>query len=215
MVNNLRSLLSWHDCDPRYVMPDCKMRLAVLYLPLLAILMESLPLLYNWNIDSKNKYFELNDSLLMNETLTSANQYLFSDSLLSGRKNGLNAEVTRHLLISFLWVVKNIGKTIFMQWLSDRSHVQIVQLLLILDITTACFEYQGKTEITKRYHQNLIKGNDFKFKLEDVILGMFSNILSYPCLKFFKKLNTSKIIRCWSSVMVPLFSVQFFQSGPT
>lgn len=52
MVDTLRNLLAAHDCDPRYSNPDTKGRVAALYLPLLAIVMDSLPILYYTSSES-------------------------------------------------------------------------------------------------------------------------------------------------------------------
>lgn len=44
-----------HDSDVRYAEPECKARVAALYLPLLLIVMDMLPQLYSWNNDLKSK----------------------------------------------------------------------------------------------------------------------------------------------------------------
>lgn len=45
MVHNL---LSSHDSDPRYADPQVKARVAMLYLPLIGVIMESVPQLYDF-----------------------------------------------------------------------------------------------------------------------------------------------------------------------
>lgn len=45
MVHNL---LSSHDSDPRYSDPQIKARVAMLYLPLIGIIMETVPQLYDF-----------------------------------------------------------------------------------------------------------------------------------------------------------------------
>jgi dedicator of cytokinesis protein 6/7/8 len=41
-VNMIRNLMTCHDCDPRYADPECRARVAALYLPLLGIVMDAL-----------------------------------------------------------------------------------------------------------------------------------------------------------------------------
>ncbi|PSN35267.1 Dedicator of cytokinesis protein 7 [Blattella germanica] len=43
VVNLVRNLMTCHDCDPRYAEPECRARVAALYLPLLGIIMDTLP----------------------------------------------------------------------------------------------------------------------------------------------------------------------------
>lgn len=45
MVHNL---LSSHDSDPRYADPQVKARVAMLYLPLIGVIMETVPQLYDF-----------------------------------------------------------------------------------------------------------------------------------------------------------------------
>lgn len=45
MVHNL---LSSHDSDPRYSDPQVKARVAMLYLPLIGVIMETVPQLYDF-----------------------------------------------------------------------------------------------------------------------------------------------------------------------
>lgn len=55
-VETVRSLLSWHDGDPRYQSPEARRRVAALYLPLLSIAMDVLPLLYHWGSERNDRY---------------------------------------------------------------------------------------------------------------------------------------------------------------
>lgn len=46
----------------RYVAPEYKMRVAALYIPLLTITMDSLPLLYHWQVDHRwDRFFTSED----------------------------------------------------------------------------------------------------------------------------------------------------------
>ena len=48
VVNVVHNLLSSHDSDPRYADPEVKARVALLYLPLIGIVMEALPQLHDF-----------------------------------------------------------------------------------------------------------------------------------------------------------------------
>lgn len=49
VVSVVHNLLSSHDSDPRYADPEVKARVAMLYLPLIGIVMETLPQLYDFS----------------------------------------------------------------------------------------------------------------------------------------------------------------------
>lgn len=73
VVDTVRFLLSWHDGDPRYSSPDAKQRVAALYLPLLSIAMDVLPILHYFSSD-KTQYTN-NDDLApsnINQTVAMA-----------------------------------------------------------------------------------------------------------------------------------------------
>ena len=52
-VNSIRCLLTSHDVDIRYQDPDIRSRVANLYLPLIAIIIDNLPKLYSWSSDGE------------------------------------------------------------------------------------------------------------------------------------------------------------------
>ena len=47
-VSAIHSLLSSHDLDPRCVKPEVKVKIAALYLPLVGIILDALPQLYDF-----------------------------------------------------------------------------------------------------------------------------------------------------------------------
>lgn len=53
VVSVVHNLLSSHDSDPRYADPEVKARVAMLYLPLIGIVMETLPQLHDFTGGSK------------------------------------------------------------------------------------------------------------------------------------------------------------------
>lgn len=52
-ANLVRNLLTSHDWDNRYADANCKARVATLYLPLVSVLLDGLPHLYDWNSEVK------------------------------------------------------------------------------------------------------------------------------------------------------------------
>lgn len=58
VVSVVHNLLSSHDSDPRYADPEVKARVAMLYLPLIGIVMETLPQLHDFTGEDQKQYFE-------------------------------------------------------------------------------------------------------------------------------------------------------------
>jgi hypothetical protein len=55
VVNLVRNLMTCHDCDPRCAEPECRARVAVLYLPLLGITMDALPQLHGYQMETRGQ----------------------------------------------------------------------------------------------------------------------------------------------------------------
>ncbi|XP_071439283.1 dedicator of cytokinesis protein 7 [Hetaerina americana] len=190
-VNIIRNLMTSHDCDPRYSEPQCKARVAALYLPLIGIVMDSLAQLYCFHTENKGRMLlaqgqddmdqqnGINQSVAMAIAGTSmfgtktsgAESY---DPFKQARKFALGSETTRNLLICFLWVVKNVDKNVLKLWWTELPLSRIHQLLEVLNICISCFEYKGKKAIQRCAQQNFRKTSDIKSRLEDVILGQGS-----------------------------------------
>lgn len=58
VVSVVHNLLSSHDSDPRYADPEVKARVAMLYLPLIGIVMETLPQLHDFTGKDYEQCFE-------------------------------------------------------------------------------------------------------------------------------------------------------------
>lgn len=58
VVSVVHNLLSSHDSDPRYADPEVKARVAMLYLPLIGIVMETLPQLHDFTGKDQQQYLE-------------------------------------------------------------------------------------------------------------------------------------------------------------
>ncbi|KAG8238879.1 hypothetical protein J437_LFUL018440, partial [Ladona fulva] len=190
-VNIIRNLMTCHDCDPRYSEQQCKARVAALYLPLIGIVMDSLPQLYAWNSDYRGRtllgqgHDEMDAQTSINQSVAMAiaGSSMFGnktngaeayDPFKQPRKSALSSETSRNLLMCFLWVIKNIDKNVLKLWWADMPLTRIHQLLEVLNICISCFEYKGKKAIKRCAQQNFRKTSDIKSRLEDVILGQGS-----------------------------------------
>lgn len=190
IVNIIRNLMTSHDSDVRYAEPECKARVAALYLPLLLIVMDMLPQLYSWNNDLKSRSLLKNNA--DNEQTSGIHQSVamaIAGTSMFGIKNSspdtykfaqtprkctLSNETTQNLLICFLWVIKNMDKELLRKWWVDWSTLRLRQLLEMLNICIACFEYRGKQIRKSSSQQTFNKTMDIKSRLEDVILGQGS-----------------------------------------
>ncbi|XP_066997234.1 dedicator of cytokinesis protein 7 [Anabrus simplex] len=191
VVNLVRNLMTSHDCDPRFAEPECKARVAALYLPLLGIAMDSLPQLYGYHLESRGRMLlspgmdnidtqngiDHSVAMAIAGTTVMNNKSCGTDSpqqFLQSWKSGLSNDTTRNLLICFLWVIKNVDKNILKQWWMELPSQRLHQLLEVLYICISCFEYKGKKAIKRCSQQIFRKTTDIKSRLEDVILGQGS-----------------------------------------
>lgn len=70
-----------------------------------------------------------------------------SVSVLSSSQQGksiatLAADTSRHLLVCFLWVMKNADGNLIQRWTIDMPPSQLNKLLELLTICISCFEYR-------------------------------------------------------------------------
>ena len=211
-VNLIRALMTSHDWDCRYSEPEVKSRIASLYLPLIAIVLDALPQLYDWksedvfrndsrnstlsntlkrNSDEKRRPIVLNSNSELDELTASPLNSPLNQSVamaIAGtgvfarseeesyepRRWPLREDTTKHLLICFLWVLKNANQTVLYRYLSEMPFHRIYQLLEVLKISVSCFEYKGLKAIKKASLMIFKKPYDLKSKLEDAILGLGS-----------------------------------------
>uniref|UniRef100_A0A8C5AWY2 Dedicator of cytokinesis 7 n=1 Tax=Gadus morhua TaxID=8049 RepID=A0A8C5AWY2_GADMO len=200
VVNVVHNLLSSHDSDPRYADPEVKARVALLYLPLIGIVMEALPQLHDFTGSgfkelgaSRRSGEEADGDALISQTVamaiagTSAAPpmsrcvYPLTHSSSSssppsppqtGRQHGtFSAESSRSLLICLLWVLKNADEMVLQKWFTDLSVSQLNRLLDLLYLCVSCFEYKGKKAFERMNSLTFKKSKDMKAKLEEAILG--------------------------------------------
>ncbi|XP_063283928.1 dedicator of cytokinesis protein 7 isoform X8 [Pelobates fuscus] len=190
VINMVHNLLSTHDSDPRYADPEVKARVAMLYLPLIGIVMETVPQLYDFT-ENNNQRGRPNCSStdddgdggsMISQTVamaiagTSVPQLARPSSFLltsnSTRQHAtFSAESSRCLLICLLWVLKNADETVLQKWFTDLSILQLNRLLDLLYLCVSCFEYKGKKAFERMNSLTFKKSKDMRAKLEEAILG--------------------------------------------
>uniref|UniRef100_A0A8C9VZX3 Dedicator of cytokinesis 7 n=1 Tax=Scleropages formosus TaxID=113540 RepID=A0A8C9VZX3_SCLFO len=187
-ISVVHNLLSSHDSDPRYADSEVKARVAMLYLPLIGIVMETLPQLYdftgNWGRPGGCgvEDHEAEGNSMISQTVamaiagTSVPQMSRPSSFLlnpqTTRQHGsFSAESSRSLLICLLWVLKNADDMVLQKWFTDLSVSQLNRLLDMLYLCVSCFEYKGKKAFERMNSLTFKKSKDMKAKLEEAILG--------------------------------------------
>uniref|UniRef100_A0A8C5CGL4 Dedicator of cytokinesis protein 7-like n=1 Tax=Gadus morhua TaxID=8049 RepID=A0A8C5CGL4_GADMO len=182
-ISAVHSLLCSHDADPRYTDPQVRAHIAQLYLPLILIVMETLPQLHDftgqprdiwmWIFKSYNGS-TINQSVAMaiaGSPLPHAKTNAFALPTAGRQSSSLSAECSRTLLVCFLWVLKNADAGLLEQWVSDLSVMQINRLLDLLHLSVSCFEYRGKKALERINSLTFKKSQDMKARLEEAILG--------------------------------------------
>ncbi|KAK7889917.1 hypothetical protein WMY93_025477 [Mugilogobius chulae] len=191
VVNVVHNLLSSHDSDPRYADLEVKARVAMLYLPLIGIVMEALPQLHDFTeshnqwgrpgappgavVSSTGEEVEgeaniISQTVAMAIAGTSAATPMSRPSsfLLNSqtpRQHGsFSAESSRSLLICLLWVLKNADELVLQKWFTDLSVTQLNRLLDLLYLCVSCFEYKAHVVFTMQGKKAFERMNSLTFK---------------------------------------------------
>uniref|UniRef100_A0A673WXC0 Dedicator of cytokinesis 6 n=1 Tax=Salmo trutta TaxID=8032 RepID=A0A673WXC0_SALTR len=182
-ISAVHSLMCSHDADPRYTDPQVRTHIAQLYLPLIPIVMDTLPQLHDFTDTSAARGRHApamqddgdpdNGTISQSVAMAIAGSPLPRSSLSqAGRQcSSLSAECSRTLLVSFLWVLKNADAALLESWVSDLSVMQINRLLDLLHLSVSCFEYKGKKALERINSLTFKKSQDMKARLEEAILG--------------------------------------------
>ncbi|XP_075688862.1 dedicator of cytokinesis protein 7 isoform X15 [Rhinoderma darwinii] len=190
VINMVHNLLSTHDSDPRYADPEVKARVAMLYLPLIGIVMETVPQLYDFTETHNQRGrpcmagedHEGDGGSMISQTVamaiagTSVPQLTRPSSFLmtsqpSRQHSTFSAESSRSLLICLLWVLRNADEIVLQKWFTDLSILQLNRLLDLLYLCVSCFEYKGKKAFERMNSLTFKKSKDMRAKLEEAILG--------------------------------------------
>uniref|UniRef100_A0A8C3TBM3 Dedicator of cytokinesis 8 n=1 Tax=Chelydra serpentina TaxID=8475 RepID=A0A8C3TBM3_CHESE len=156
-ISAVHSLLSSHDLDQRCLKPEVKVKIAALYLPLVGIILDALPQLFDFTearsgkgrTGSPDEDQESTNSI--NQSIAWAiagNQFNLRtsgaplSSLPYKQYNTLSPDTTRNLLICFLWIMKNAEQSLIQKWIADLPSMQLNRILDLLFICVSCFEYK-------------------------------------------------------------------------
>ncbi|KAM4039639.1 dedicator of cytokinesis protein 6 isoform 6-T6 [Anomaloglossus baeobatrachus] len=190
-ISALHNLLCSHDTDPRYTEPAVKRSISRLYLPLIGVVMETLPQLYDFTADphaqrvrhASSVMDEVDsDSGTISQTVALA---IAGSPLPTVQKTAsfplppapvrtgsvLSAESSRNLLVCALWVLKNAEQDCLQRWFSSLSVVQLTRVLELLSLCVSCFQYKGKKAFERINSLTFKKSLDMKARLEEAILG--------------------------------------------
>ncbi|XP_075905606.1 dedicator of cytokinesis protein 8 isoform X1 [Nelusetta ayraudi] len=186
-INAIYSLLCSHDLDQRCIKPEVRAKVAALYLSLVGIIIDSTSYLDFTVSDTrsgKNKTGGPEDDLenvsLINQSVAMAiagNPFntMGRNALVSMTSTGksvaaLAADTSRHLLVCFLWVMKNADRSLIQRWTVEMPPSQLNKLLELLAICVSCFEYKGKQSTDKVSTQARQKSHQAKLQLEEALL---------------------------------------------
>ncbi|EDW04302.1 GH11724 [Drosophila grimshawi] len=218
-INCIRNLLASH--DSRYD-TEARSRVASLYIPLLSIVMDTFSQLHQFLSDAQDhdrlhQMGQLEDYQGPNQTITTATispevAFAISGSRVysymteqSKNKIPLSAENTRHLLACFLWVLKNLERTILYRWLLGLSPHRVHQMLQVLNTCLKAFEYSGQKRLptikrAKTHSFRKTGPTDVKEKLEECIRG--TNSARYDLINRRKDRNSTEKLR-WRKDQMP------------
>ncbi|XP_029606347.1 dedicator of cytokinesis protein 7 isoform X15 [Salmo trutta] len=190
VVSVVHNLLSSHDSDPRYADPEVKARVAMLYLPLIGIVMETLPQLHDFteshiqwgrpggaqgsadgaggdeSVEDGNSMISQTVAMAIAGTSTPMSRP--SSFLLNPQASRphatFSAESSRSLLICLLWVLKNADECVLQKWFTDLSVSQLNRLLDMLYLCVSCFEYKAHIVFTMQGKKAFERMNSLTFK---------------------------------------------------
>uniref|UniRef100_A0A4X2KUL3 Dedicator of cytokinesis 6 n=1 Tax=Vombatus ursinus TaxID=29139 RepID=A0A4X2KUL3_VOMUR len=190
-ISAVHTLLCSHDADARYAEPEVKARVAQLYLPLLTLVLDTLPQLHDFSESGgqRSRLASMPDvdvDIDGGSTISpSVAMAIAGSPLPPGPRpsipqgppppprtaSPLAADTSRTLLICALWVLKNAEPGLLQHWTSDLGPGQLARLLDLLHLCTSCFEYKGKKAFERINSLTFKKSLDMKARLEEAILG--------------------------------------------
>lgn len=175
VVSLVKDLLESHDTDIRY--GKLKSFVAYLYLPLIGIVIDSLPIIYN----SGDRNSRSNKGVVPHPTVfnfhaaASPRQSVIVYSNDTRETRTLDPQTSKDLLFCVIWVLKNIDFTLKHHIFLAVSVERLEALLHVLDLCLDSFEYQGVEAMTTENTQ--IKPSDqMKQNLAQYILGQGSAV---------------------------------------
>ncbi|XP_050781479.1 dedicator of cytokinesis protein 6 isoform X3 [Gopherus flavomarginatus] len=190
VISTLHNLLCSHDADARYTTPPVRAHVAQLYLPLLSIVLDALPQLYDFteNHSQRGRLVTVlgdegdGDSSTISQSVAMAiagsplphahRASPFPPPAAPPRPGGtLSAEASRTLLACLLWVLKNGDTGALHSWCAELPPLHLGRLLDLLYLCVACFEYKGRKAFERISSLAFKRSLDMKARLEEAILG--------------------------------------------
>ncbi|VDK84318.1 unnamed protein product, partial [Onchocerca ochengi] len=163
-ISLIRNLLSSHELDARLLDNTVKARVALLYLPIIGIVLNACAQLHDPYSKSCNVNCEISTSASNGYATEIDNGPFINDKVMliiggmnfsppcspqTERKHiglvrpSLSLENTRQLLACFCWVLKNMERSSLRQWIRDLSSNRISQFLDVLQLAVSCFEFRS------------------------------------------------------------------------
>lgn len=99
VVSVVHNLLSSHDSDPRYADPEVKARVAMLYLPLIGIVMETLPQLHDFTGKDFNLLRTYNTLKISSPVSSTLIRYTFIETV---ELSSIIAQISNWVDLSFV-----------------------------------------------------------------------------------------------------------------
>ncbi|XP_030380516.1 dedicator of cytokinesis protein 6 isoform X2 [Scaptodrosophila lebanonensis] len=211
-IRCIRNLMTSHDLDTRYNDTEARARVATLYIPLLSIVMDTIPQLHQYVADSHDRLQQIGfledyqgpHQTIATTTISPEVAYAISGSRTYAymteqvkNKAPLSIENTRHLLVCYLWVLKNLEPTVLYRWLLGLSPHRVHQMLQVLNACLPTFEYKGQKRLPvstlKRTNTQSFRKSaptDVKEKLEECIRG--TNSATHQLLRRKDRISTDK-----------------------
>ncbi|XP_030401659.1 dedicator of cytokinesis protein 6 isoform X3 [Gopherus evgoodei] len=190
VISTLHNLLCSHDADARYTTTPVRAHVAQLYLPLLSIVLDALPQLYDFteNHSQRGRLVTVlgdegdGDSSTISQSVAMAiagsplphahRASPFPLPAAPPRPGGtLSAEASRTLLACLLWVLKNGDAGALQSWCAELPPLHLGRLLDLLYLCVACFEYKGRKAFERISSLAFKRSLDMKARLEEAILG--------------------------------------------
>lgn len=162
------NLLSWHDWDPRYAEPEKRARIVTLYLPLLSIVVDNAAMLFDFSASLEHP----------NQPSRSTLEVIAGSRVTKVRDDHLREDTSRHLLLCFLWLLRNADRRTLKHSLAEWRPIKLQRFVAILRKCASCFQYKGRQSIYGKVTRGHIirRSSDLNRlnRLEEAILGQGS-----------------------------------------
>uniref|UniRef100_A0A3P9HN04 Dedicator of cytokinesis 8 n=1 Tax=Oryzias latipes TaxID=8090 RepID=A0A3P9HN04_ORYLA len=183
-INAINSLLCCHDLDHRCEKPEIRAKVAALYLPLVGIIIDAtnyLDFTVSDTRSGKNKTGDPDDDL---ENIPPINQSIamaiagnpfntLGRNVLQGKSIAtLAADSSRHLLVCFLWVMKNADRSLVQRWAVEMPPSQLNKLFLFFSDKVSTQALQKSQQAKLQLEEALLRGMGARGEMMKRVGGM-------------------------------------------